>query len=413
MRIERGIDEIVWKTKDGTQVKYRVRIKRKDFAADKVFNSLKEARDFVSLAQSKDGQKALTEHGERAKLVEEAMIAYLKSPPLEVYLQQFYLRYLCHEQTPTKKRSSMAAKSRIKTICQTELKTNPRPITGLVVLLKKYAKGNEIKTLGSLKPEDITRVIATDYIYSRIQAKAKEATIRGEIALLSSFFNKLQIMDEKLYERLKENPFEKCDKSEIKSKQLKRKRRLKQDEEERLFAELLKFKNPEMLEIVVIALSTGMRRGEILELKWSNLGEHTIVVEDAKSGPREVVLDQDAKNTLMIAKERKSDDQIFHYTADGFASNWDRIKKRAKVENFRFHDCRRTFLGEILDKISNPVVISESTTMRDANHIQRAYIEPLQAEKSAANGILTEIQLRDTMGHSSRRMTSHYYSRRG
>jgi integrase len=411
MRIERGIREIQWKTKDGTQVKFQVRIKRKDFQADRVFDSLKAARDFVSLAKSKDGQLALTEQGQRAKLAEEFVAAYLKSPTMETYLRQYFLRYLKDESTPTKKLSSSAYDSKIRTICATKIKTNPKPLTGLVAMWKQHAKGNITQNFGDLKPEDVNEQIATDFIVERLKTVAV-STAQREVFLMQGFFNKLRYLDNETWKRLKANPFKEADKSLLKTVAKKRKRRLSDDEEVELFKALRECKNSEMMEIVGIALSTGMRRGEILELKWKNIKEHVIEVEQAKAGAREVVLNSDAKLILEIAKKRKKDERIFHYTPDGFASNWDRVKKRAKIENFRFHDCRREFISRLVETISNPMVIAEMSTLRDVNHIEKYYLEPLRAEESAERGITTEAELLRSVGHKDRTTTALYFTRK-
>lgn len=409
MRIERGIREIQWTTKDGTQVKFQVRIKRKDFQADRVFDSLKAARDFVALAKSKDGQIALTEQGQRAKLAEEWMTAYLKSPTMETYLQQYFLQYLKDESTPTKKLSSSAYDSKIRMICSTKIKTNPKPLTGLVAMWKQHAKGNITQNFGDLKPEDVNEQVATDFIVERLKQVAV-STVQREVFFMQGFFNKLRYLDNETWKRLKANPFKESDKSLLKSVAQKRKRRLSDDEEIELFKALKQCKNPEMMEIFGIALSTGMRRGEILELKWSNIKEHVIEVEQAKAGARDVVLNSDAEAILEIAKKRKRDEKIFHYTPDGFATNWDRAKKRANVKNFRFHDCRREFISRLIETISNPMAIAEMTTLSDVNHIEKYYLEPLRAEAAAEKGISTEQELMRSVGHKSRTTTALYFT---
>lgn len=410
MRIERGIREIQWKTKDGTQVKFQVRIKRKDFEADRVFDTLKAARDFVSLTRTRDGQLALTEQGERAKLAEAAMSAYLESPPLSTYLRQYFLRYLKDETTPTKKLSSAAYKSRINTISNTKITTNAKELKGLVAMLKQHAKGNESRKFGDLKPEDVNEQIATDYIIERLKTVAV-STVQREVFLMQGFFTKLRYLDNATWKRLKNNPFKEADKSLLKSVAPKRKRRLSDDEEEALFKSLATCKNPEMLEIVGLALTTGCRRGEILELKWENIKTNVFDV-DGKTGAREVVLNDESRAIFATAKLRMKDSKIFHYTPDGFATNWDRAKKRAGIVNFRFHDCRREFISRLVETIANPLAIAEMSTLRDVNHIEKYYLEPLRIDAAAANGINTMPELMRSVGHGRLKTTGIYFTRK-
>ena len=52
--IPRGIQAVVWKNKDkSTSVRYRVRIKRKDYKEDRLFDTLEEAKEFLQLSKSK------------------------------------------------------------------------------------------------------------------------------------------------------------------------------------------------------------------------------------------------------------------------------------------------------------------------------------------------------------------------
>lgn len=410
MRVEKGIRAVSYKTKDGNTIKYRVRINREGYKVDKLFDSLKEAREFLALSSSEDGRKAITQFSEQQAQTDKLLKEYIDAPDLSYYLNAYYARYIRNDSTPTKSRSSSATLSRIKTILGTVLEVDPTPMSGVLshLSLAKFSKTSKAKNIGSLKPDDITEQIATSYIEIRLKIRAV-ATVKREVALLRSFFNKLRYIDVKAYNRLKLNPFSEADLSLFNKKKTpqQRKRRLEDGEEDRLFQQLHLCQNSEMAQIVALALSTGMRRGEILELKWSNVGKHLISVEDAKSGSRDVVLNEQSKAVLASVKRR--DDRIFHYTADGFATNWDRVKKRAGVTNLRFHDMRREFISRLVESISNPVVIAEMTTLKDANHLDKHYVQPVMLERAAQDGIKTEQHAMQSVGHKSRKMTSIYY----
>jgi integrase len=210
----------------------------------------------------------------------------------------------------------------------------------------------------------------------------------------------------------KRKSIQNCGQNKIKNASKIRKRRLTEDEENSLYAELSKCSNPEMAEIFGLALTTGMRRGEILELKWSNVKENTIDIERAKAGPRTVVLENEAKLVLASALKRKKpgDDRIFHYTPDGFATNWDRVKKRANIENFRFHDCRREFISRIVERISNPPVVAEKVGMSDVNHVNRQYVQPAVDALSDENGIQSMTGLLKSVGHARINTTGRYFT---
>jgi integrase len=112
--------------------------------------------------------------------------------------------------------------------------------------------------------------------------------------------------------------------------------------------------------VVLLALSTGMRQGEILSLRWRDVDfdRKRIVLNDTKNGSsRQVPLAGAATDELkeMLAAKKAAkiqtikpigDELVFHAKGGGMLDircAWDAAVKRAKLdEHFRFHDCRHT-----------------------------------------------------------------------
>jgi integrase len=408
MRIEQGIKEVQYKTKDGTKVKFRVRKKTKEFDVDKLFDTLREARDFRNLINSKDGQLAVTEFGVKAKAAEDALQIQLDSPPLRTYLGNYHTSFLKDESTPTKKRSSKAYLSRLNTVADTKVPIVRREITGLQAILRKHVKDREEVCLGDLKLTEINPMIATDFIRKRLET-CKIITVKTDVAMMQSFFNKLELIDPKIASMIKVNPFEKADHSKLKDRGKKRRVRLSEDEEARMFKALMECTNIEMPQIVALAVTTGMRKGEVLELQWKDVKEN-VIETTGKKGYREVVLNDDSRAVLAAIK--RVDANLFHYTSDGFDSNWFRARIRAGITHIRFHDLRREAISRLIESIANPLVISEMTSLKDADHIQRAYIQPMLDDEAAKHGIQTEAQAMRSVGHTTRRMSAVYYTRK-
>jgi len=109
--------------------------------------------------------------------------------------------------------------------------------------------------------------------------------------------------------------------------------------------------------ILRVALHTGMRRGEILNLKWSQIDfdKKVIRVERTKSGKiRFIPINEFLMRELLLQKQMKSSKFVFTNVATG--KQFVDIKraflgacKRAGIENLRFHDLRHTFASRLIE----------------------------------------------------------------
>ena len=114
-------------------------------------------------------------------------------------------------------------------------------------------------------------------------------------------------------------------------------------------------KYPEMQTIVLIAITTGMRRGEILNLRWADCDfkSRRFIVRDSKNGTsRSVPLVGPALTSLVgCCKVRPLANKalIFPSHTEGAVNTpldidhaWQLVRKAAGLTNFRFHDLRHT-----------------------------------------------------------------------
>ncbi|HEY0875209.1 MAG TPA: site-specific integrase [Vicinamibacterales bacterium] len=113
--------------------------------------------------------------------------------------------------------------------------------------------------------------------------------------------------------------------------------------------------------MVTLALHTGMRRGELFALTWADVNPTKAVVtvrgETAKSDQtRHIPLNVTAATVLAtwreITKPEKVTDLVFP-GADGarledIKTAWGALLKAAKIEAFRFHDCRHHFASKLV-----------------------------------------------------------------
>jgi integrase len=111
--------------------------------------------------------------------------------------------------------------------------------------------------------------------------------------------------------------------------------------------------HPDLLDVVEIALGSGMRKNEILTLRWTDvdLDRAMIYLRDTKNGEaRNVALAGHALEVLAArkaARNRIDTDLVFPRPGEAKPIDIDRQFRQAldtaKIENFCFHDLRHTF----------------------------------------------------------------------
>jgi integrase len=163
--------------------------------------------------------------------------------------------------------------------------------------------------------------------------------------------------------------------------------------------------------LVLLALNTGMRRGELFKLKWAHVNFAgrilTVVGPTAKSKKtRHIPLAEEAFDILKLWSERTKNSEYVFPNADGgvmscIKTAWKRLMKDAGIKNFRFHDCRHTFASRLVMNGVDLNTVSEllghasiEMTLRYAHLAPAklaAAIDTLNTEKSprlqvAANG---------------------------
>jgi integrase len=97
-----------------------------------------------------------------------------------------------------------------------------------------------------------------------------------------------------------------------------------------------------------------MRRGEVLALTWPNVDFENRVafLPITKNGePRRVPLSTEAIETLQSIRESvwREKALVFPTTANAVRLAWQRAKRRAGVENLRFHDLRHEAISRFFE----------------------------------------------------------------
>ncbi len=148
------------------------------------------------------------------------------------------------------------------------------------------------------------------------------------------------------------------------------------------FARLLEKAEDELKPILLVAYDCGMRKSEILSLKWSQVvlrGEERGFIRlssaDTKSRkPREVPLTRRVRKAINALPRSMSG---YVFTNEKTGTRWNQIKKKfqrartgAEMEHLRFHDLRRSFVTNARKR-----GLPESVIMRISGHKTRAVFE--------------------------------------
>jgi len=131
-----------------------------------------------------------------------------------------------------------------------------------------------------------------------------------------------------------------------------RDRILTEEEIEKLLAACKKSKQEYLYCIVLIALTTGARKGEILGLEWSwlDLEKGIAALKETKNGkPRSVSISEPVLQELQklfVLRDEKKPLVFASKTVFGqidIKKSWMEALKRAHIEDYRFHDLRHQF----------------------------------------------------------------------
>jgi integrase len=156
-----------------------------------------------------------------------------------------------------------------------------------------------------------------------------------------------------------------------------RDRTLEPDERRRLLDELAPAgrRNPWMRPLVLLALETAMRRGELLALRWNkvDLARRVAHLDLTKNGDRRAVPLSSVAADLLEELPRSICGRVFPIGAAAVDKSFGRALARAGIEDFRFHDLRHTAITSMATKLPNVIELSAVTGHRSLRMLQRYY----------------------------------------
>jgi integrase len=194
-------------------------------------------------------------------------------------------------------------------------------------------------TLATITPELLGR--------HRDQLQTKEGLSPGTVNRYLSALSKAFSNAVREWHWMQDNPLARVSK---KTEPRGRVRYLSDEERARLLDACRKSERPELYLIVLFALTTGMRRGELLGLRWPDvdLERRVAVLHNTKNGDRRSVPIVPEVAALLRERgrvRRLDNDLIFASEGAGPIwpdKHWYQALKAAKIKDFRFHDLRHT-----------------------------------------------------------------------
>ncbi len=153
-------------------------------------------------------------------------------------------------------------------------------------------------------------------------------------------------------------------------------RRLTGEEEQRLLDGCDAGVIPYLRTLLIVAIETGMRRGELLGLRWADVSHNRRVVSltlTKNGSDREVPLSQRAFDALTEWKSCADVDQstIFPMTAGALEQAWRRLLARSNVKGLRFHDLRHEGVSRLFERGLNMIEVSSISGHKEMRMLRR------------------------------------------
>lgn len=134
-------------------------------------------------------------------------------------------------------------------------------------------------------------------------------------------------------------------------------------------------RSPWLYPLVVLALETAMRRGELLGLRWQdvNLVKRIATLHDTKNGEGRVVPLSSRAVEILKALPRSISGHVIPMTPFAACAAFDRATDRANIDGLRFHDLRHTAITRMAEKLPNVIELAAVSGHKSLRMLQRYY----------------------------------------
>jgi len=234
--------------------------------------------------------------------------------------------------------------------------------------VEKYRLQTLRKYLGDKRVSALLPSVVCKYRDTRLKT-VSPASLKRELTILSSVLN---IAIKEWGIGIPQNPVSMVSLPKIARG---RDRRLEAGEEEKLLSA-----TGELKRLIILALETGMRRGEILNIKRSHIDfvRQTLLIPLTKTDtPRTIPLS--SKAIAVLREQLRGSEKVisidvttlFTYKPRSLSGAFLRLSRRHKIDNLHFHDLRHEATSRFFEKGLNPVEVATITGHKDTRMLMR------------------------------------------
>jgi integrase len=212
---------------------------------------------------------------------------------------------------------------------------------------KKYFIAKLVKLFGNIPLRQFNTMLIEQYQTNDLNSGYKPATVNRHLATLKHMFTKASD-----WEMVDDSVLAKIRKVKLLEESNKRLRFLSREECQALVDSAKDFLKP----IIVTALNTGMRKAEILNLKWDqvDLKHGFILLDITKNGERrEIPINETLEATFKSLPRRLDIPYVFYNPETDkpyrdIKGSFNSACRKAKITDYTFHDNRHTFASHLI-----------------------------------------------------------------
>jgi len=260
---------------------------------------------------------------------------------------------VCEYREAMKPRKALLLRTLSEKYIELKREQNREPAT--VLRYEEILRSHVLPRFGALSPARLSWKAIQGYVAERSKEGAAPSTVRQEIIVLRGVLRLAQ--REGLIEA---NPVDLVDKPTVDNKVI---RCLSVDEEARLLAVVERNSRHGILpEAIVIAINTGMREGEQLNLRWSdvNLKDRVLFIRKSKTHrQRKIPMNEAVYKAVKNLPRYDAKPTSFIFVNEATGAVYERfngtlwkhaVKKAELTEHLRWHDLRHTFGTRLAEK---------------------------------------------------------------